>query len=73
MRALVRFCSVKEMIGVDATEQIVERGREIAAPKDSMTASPSSSQTLARPAFRPVRRSSSGARTRGATSRTNVR
>jgi len=29
MRALVRFCSVKEMIGVDATEQIVERGREI--------------------------------------------
>lgn len=29
MRALVRFCGVKEMIGVDATEQVVERGREI--------------------------------------------
>jgi sarcosine/dimethylglycine N-methyltransferase len=29
MRALVRFCGVKEMIGVDATEQVVERGREL--------------------------------------------
>ena len=29
MRALVRFCSVAQMIGVDATEQVVERGRAI--------------------------------------------
>jgi SAM-dependent methyltransferase len=29
MRALVRFCGVKEMIGIDATEQVVERGREL--------------------------------------------
>jgi SAM-dependent methyltransferase len=29
MRALVRLCGVKEMVGVDATEQVVERGREI--------------------------------------------
>jgi ubiquinone/menaquinone biosynthesis C-methylase UbiE len=29
MRALVRFCGVKEMVGVDATEQVVERGREL--------------------------------------------
>jgi SAM-dependent methyltransferase len=29
MRALVRLCEVREMIGVDATEQVVERGREI--------------------------------------------
>jgi ubiquinone/menaquinone biosynthesis C-methylase UbiE len=29
MRALVRFCGVREMVGVDATEQVVERGREI--------------------------------------------
>jgi SAM-dependent methyltransferase len=28
MRALVRFCSVARMVGVDATEQVVERGRE---------------------------------------------
>jgi SAM-dependent methyltransferase len=29
MRALVRFCSVARMVGVDATEQVVRRGREI--------------------------------------------
>ena len=29
MRALVRFCSVARMIGVDATEPVVRRGREI--------------------------------------------
>ena len=29
MRALVRFCSVARMVGVDATEQVVKRGREI--------------------------------------------
>jgi hypothetical protein len=29
MRALVRFCSVARMVGVDATEQVVERGRRI--------------------------------------------
>jgi SAM-dependent methyltransferase len=29
MRALVRFCSVARMVGVDATEQVVARGREI--------------------------------------------
>ena len=29
MRALVRFCSVAQMVGVDATEQVVERGRDI--------------------------------------------
>src|SRR5690242_8278916 len=29
MRALVRFCSVARMVGVDATEQVVERGRKI--------------------------------------------
>jgi sarcosine/dimethylglycine N-methyltransferase len=29
MRALVRFCSVARMVGVDATERVVERGREI--------------------------------------------
>lgn len=29
MRALVRFCSVTRMVGVDATEQVVERGRKI--------------------------------------------
>ena len=29
MRALVRFCSVARMVGVDATDQVVERGREI--------------------------------------------
>jgi SAM-dependent methyltransferase len=29
MRALVRFCGVKAMVGVDATEQVVERGREV--------------------------------------------
>src|SRR5262249_16040348 len=28
MRALVRFCSVARMVGVDATEKVVERGRE---------------------------------------------
>lgn len=27
MRALVRFCGVRRMIGVDATERVVERGR----------------------------------------------
>jgi SAM-dependent methyltransferase len=29
MRALVRFCSVARMLGVDATERVVRRGREI--------------------------------------------
>jgi|SRR5579862_1602264 len=29
MRALVRFCSVARMVGVDATEHVVERGRRI--------------------------------------------
>jgi ubiquinone/menaquinone biosynthesis C-methylase UbiE len=29
MRALVRFCSVAAMVGVDATEGVVKRGREI--------------------------------------------
>jgi SAM-dependent methyltransferase len=29
MRALVRFCSVARMVGVDATPQVVQRGREI--------------------------------------------
>jgi SAM-dependent methyltransferase len=29
MRALARFCGVKAMVGVDATEQVVERGREV--------------------------------------------
>jgi SAM-dependent methyltransferase len=29
MRALARFCSVARMVGVDATEQVVERGRAI--------------------------------------------
>lgn len=29
MRALVRFCSAARMVGVDATEQVVRRGREI--------------------------------------------
>ena len=29
MRALVRFCSVARMVGVDATEPVVERGREM--------------------------------------------
>lgn len=28
MRALVRFCAVERMMGVDATEQVVERGRQ---------------------------------------------
>jgi SAM-dependent methyltransferase len=28
MRALVRFCRVDRMVGVDATERVVERGRE---------------------------------------------
>jgi SAM-dependent methyltransferase len=31
MRALVRFCSVARMVGVDATARVVERGREICA------------------------------------------
>jgi SAM-dependent methyltransferase len=29
MRALLRFCSVAKMVGVDATERVVQRGREI--------------------------------------------
>ena len=29
MRALVRFCSVAQMVGVDATEQVVARGRDL--------------------------------------------
>jgi SAM-dependent methyltransferase len=28
MRALIRFCAVERMLGVDATEQVVERGRQ---------------------------------------------
>jgi sarcosine/dimethylglycine N-methyltransferase len=34
MRALVRFCSVAQMVGVDATEQVVERGRKICRGED---------------------------------------
>lgn len=28
MRALLRFCDVERMIGIDATEQVIERGRQ---------------------------------------------